>query len=432
MWSDAIRNTTQPAEMAERRLMMFFGLAYFTHGIAGGLAKQPFTYYLKSLGMTADMVAFSLSLAAIPWMIKPLYGLLIDLVPLWGYRRKSYLMLMAGCAALGYAVMAQVISAEFIVWALFISTLGIAAIDVVVDTLMVEEGLAMGVVRRFQGQQWTWLNLAAITAGLLGGWLSHSLLPEAAIQTAALMMIGGPIGVILATWFLVEEPKRSFSQSQTRIAAREISNGLKSKGFWIVAAFLAFWNLVPNFSTPLYYHMVDRLGFDQYFIGQLASIGAVGATLGSLTYRSLADRLSIHQTLVGSIVLSVLMALAYLLLQDGFSAGVLSFCSGIVSMLTLLSLFTLAASICPPRAAGFAFAALMSIYSATAQIASVVGGHFYEWVFDHDIVPLIYLASVCTVSALAWIPLLPTTAEQAAARRTSEQRGHHAWTRAPA
>jgi MFS family permease len=403
--------------------MMFFGLAYFAHGIAGGLAKQPFTHYFKSMGMTADTVAFWLSLAAIPWMIKPLYGLLIDLVPLWGYRRKSYLVLMAGCAALGYAVLAHVISVEFIIWALFISTLGIAAIDVVVDTLMVEEGLALGIVRRFQGQQWTWLNLAAITAGLLGGWLSHSLLPEAAVQAAAVIMVGGPVGVIIATWLLVEEPKRPFSRSQSRTTAREIAKGLKSKTFWIVAGFLAFWNLIPNFSTPLYYHMVDRLDFDQYFIGQLASIGAVGATLGSLAYRSLAERLSIQQALAGSILLNVLMALAYLLLHDGFSAAVLSFCSGVVSMLALLSLFTLAASICPPRAAGFAFAALMSIYSATAQIAAILGGYFYEWVFDHDIVPLIYLAAVCTLSALAWVPLLPKTVERTTEHTTNETRG---------
>ena len=289
---------TRSTSRAERRLLIFFGLAYFAHGIAGGLAKQPFTNYFKSLGMTADMVAAWLSLAAIPWMIKPLYGLLIDLVPLCGYRRKSYLILMAGCAAAGYATLAQVASAEFVVWALLISTLGIAAIDVVVDTLMVEEGLAMGVIRRFQGQQWTWLNIAAITAGLLGGWLSHSLVPEAAIRTAALIMIGGPLGIIIATSLLVEEPKRSFSRVHTRRAAQEIAKAVKSKAFWIVAGFLAFWNLIPNFSTPLYYHMVDRLGFDQYFIGQLASIGAVGATLGSMAYRSLSDRFSIQRTLV--------------------------------------------------------------------------------------------------------------------------------------
>ena len=100
--------------LVERRLMMFFGLAYFAHGIAGGLAKQPFTYYFKSLGMTADMVAAWLSLAAIPWMIKPLYGLLIDLVPLCGYRRKSYLIQMAGCAAIGYAALAQSLSVDLV------------------------------------------------------------------------------------------------------------------------------------------------------------------------------------------------------------------------------------------------------------------------------------------------------------------------------
>src|SRR5215212_11181418 len=149
--------------MTERRLMLFFGLAYFAHGIACGLAKQPFTNYFKSLGMTADVVAAWLSLAAIPWMIKPLYGLLIDLVPLWGYRRKSYLFLMAAWAAAGYAALSHLITMDLIVWALFFSTLGIAAIDVVVDTLMVEEGLALGLIRRFQGQQWTCLNIAAIT-----------------------------------------------------------------------------------------------------------------------------------------------------------------------------------------------------------------------------------------------------------------------------
>jgi MFS family permease len=92
------------------------------------------------------------------------------------------------------------------------------------------------------------------------------------------------------------------------------------------------------------------------------------------------------------------------LLQDGVSAVVLSFCSGIVSMLTLLSLFTLAASVCPPRAAGFAFAVLMSIYSATAQVAAMLGGYLYEWVFHRQIAPLIYLAALCTMSALAWMP----------------------------
>jgi MFS family permease len=393
----------------ERRLMLFFGLAYFAHGIAGGLCKQPFTYYFKSLGMTADAVAACLAVVAIPWMLKPLYGLLIDFVPLWGYRKKSYLFLMAGCAAAGFSALAHLASMDFIVWALLIGTLGIAAIDVVVDALMVEEGLALGLIKRFQGQQWTWLNLAAITAGVIGGWLSHVFLPHAAIQVAALIMVGGPVGVMISTWLLIDEtPSGPFSRLQAQRTWRELSTGLRSKAFWTVGGFLAFWNLIPNFSTPLYYHMVDRLTFDQYFIGQLASIGSVGATLGAFAYRSLADRFSTSQTLTFSIVVSAMMAVSYLLLKDGRTAAVLSFCSGVVSMLALLSFFSLAASVCPPRAAAFSFAVLMSIYSATAQLAAVVGGYLYEWVFRQQIAPLICLAALCTLAALAWIPFLPT------------------------
>jgi len=134
------------------------------------------------------------------------------------------------------------------------------------------------------------------------------------------------------------------------------------------------------------------------------------------------DRFPIHQTLVVSILLSVMMALGYLLLQDGLSAAILSFCSGIVSMLALLSLFTLAASICPPHAAGFAFATLMSIYSATAQIVAMMGGYLYEWVFHQQLVPLIYLAALCTLSALAWIPFFPTGPEWVKAESSDERR----------
>lgn len=38
-------------------------------------------------------VAVLTGLSSIPWMIKPLYGFLSDAVPLFGYRRRSYLVL---------------------------------------------------------------------------------------------------------------------------------------------------------------------------------------------------------------------------------------------------------------------------------------------------------------------------------------------------
>lgn len=36
--------------------------------------------------------------AGLPWMVKPLYGFISDTVPLWGYRRRSYLVV---CGLMG-------------------------------------------------------------------------------------------------------------------------------------------------------------------------------------------------------------------------------------------------------------------------------------------------------------------------------------------
>ncbi len=396
-------------QSAEHRFMMFFGVVYFAQGLAGGLNKQPLTYYFKSLGLTADAVAGLLAVAAIPWMIKPLYGLMTDFVPLCGYRRKSYLFLMAGLATSGYLALSSLSSPDLIVGALVVSTLGVAAIDVVVDALMVEQGLKRGLIKQFQGQQWTWLNLAAVTTALVGGWLSHAFAPATAIRTAALIMVAAPVGVLIATWWFVDERPMSMEPARMRSTARELVAALRSSTLWSVAGFLAFWSLIPNFGTPIYYHMVDHLQFNQYFIGQLVAIGSVGATIGAWTYRRyLAEQLSTSQLLAVSIMLSVLMALGYLFMRDSVSAVLLYFSAGIVSMIALLTLFTLAASVCPPQAAGFTFAALMAVYSGAAQVSAMLGGHLYERVFDQHIEPLIYLAAAVTSTAFLWIPFLPT------------------------
>lgn len=59
-----------------------------------GLATLPLQYLLKDhmhLGATAIARFFALAGAA--WYAKPLAGMLSDSVPLWGTRRRSYLLL---------------------------------------------------------------------------------------------------------------------------------------------------------------------------------------------------------------------------------------------------------------------------------------------------------------------------------------------------
>jgi BT1 family len=80
---------------------------YFVEG-ALGLARLAQTYLLKdelSLG-PAELAALT-GIFALPWTIKPLYGFLSDGFPLFGYRRKSYLIAAGLLGATSYGVLSM-------------------------------------------------------------------------------------------------------------------------------------------------------------------------------------------------------------------------------------------------------------------------------------------------------------------------------------
>src|SRR5258705_13705461 len=90
---DDSRRTKPPGAL---RLAILFGLFYFIQGIAEpteGLIAQPVNSLLKSWGQTTAEMGLFVFLVGLPWSCKPIYGLISDFLPLWGLRRKSYLLL---------------------------------------------------------------------------------------------------------------------------------------------------------------------------------------------------------------------------------------------------------------------------------------------------------------------------------------------------
>src|SRR5262245_58338562 len=81
-----------------RRLACFFAAVYFAQGM-WYLPNQALTIMLKERGLSAGQVADFFLISTIPWLIKPLYGLVSDFVPLGRRRRKSYLLLTSAIAA---------------------------------------------------------------------------------------------------------------------------------------------------------------------------------------------------------------------------------------------------------------------------------------------------------------------------------------------
>ena len=85
------------------RLGLLFGALYFLQGIGEpteGLIAQPARCLLKRWGRSDRDITTFMALLAIPWTFKPLYGLLTDFVPIFGTRRRGYLLLASGATTI--------------------------------------------------------------------------------------------------------------------------------------------------------------------------------------------------------------------------------------------------------------------------------------------------------------------------------------------
>jgi predicted MFS family arabinose efflux permease len=228
----------------------------------------------------------------------------------------------------------------------------------------------------------------------------------AALKAGAIIAAVAPIAVIVATPFLLKEPKTRINRQEFANTSHGIIAALKSGKLYLVALFLFLYSFAPGFGTPLYYHMTDTLHFSQAYIGMLGAIASAGWIAGAMVHRWLLARLSSKSLLYLSIVLGTASAASFLLLTGEISAALVNFGSGLAAMIATIATLTLAAQHCPRRAEGFAFAGLMSI-SNLADIFSInVGAFLYEHVFDNRLGPLIVVSAASTAVAVVLVPLL--------------------------
>src|SRR5215813_6657126 len=135
-----------------RRLLIFFALVYVVEGMGQivGLIYQPINYYLKEVhAWTPVQVTAFLTVFNLPWIIKPLYGLISDFVPLFGYRRKSYLIIANLLAAGAYLWAARSETPSHLLVALLLTAYGMAISSTLCGALLVENGQRFGVSGAF-------------------------------------------------------------------------------------------------------------------------------------------------------------------------------------------------------------------------------------------------------------------------------------------
>ncbi len=383
-----------------RRLAVLFGIVYFAQGM-WYLPNQTITISLKDGGLSAGQVATFFAITTVPWLIKPAYGLLSDFVPLFGYHRKSYLLLTSATAAAAGLFLG--VTGDHAYWrmaAFFtLMALGLAFTDVLVDALMVENGKPMGLTGAFQSVQWGAMTVASILVGELGGFLAEHRRLHAAFFLAACFPL---VSLLMAAFFVREAPARTDGEAFARTWAA-IREALREREVWVVGGFILFWTFSPSFGPALLYYQTDHLHFSQQFIGHLAALAAVAGVAGAFIYAPLSRGVPLTRLINFSIGAAVIGTLAYLVYRGHVSAIIIDVVFGCVGMITLLAFLDLAAKSCPRRLEATFFALLMSVYNGGTQISQNVGGRLYD---SFGYTPLVLISTTFTAAAWLLVPLV--------------------------
>ena len=389
--------------------MVFFALVYVVEGIGqtGGLIAQPLNYFLKQIyEWTPVQVTAYLTVLNLPWIIKPVYGIVSDFLPLFGYRRKTYLVLANAAAAGAYCWVTQITAPSELVFVLLLTAYGMAISSTVCGAVLVENGQRFGASDAFVNQQWLWFNIAAMASAFIGGELVERLSPGTALHAAAGVIAIAPLAAVFAAWFLISERASRINLPEMKKTFASLLAALTLRDLWVIALFLFFYYLNPGFGTPLYYSMTNNLKFSQEYIGILGSINSAGWIIGALLYRRFLKKITARTLLNLSILFGTVATAAFLLLSGEASAAMINLFSGIAGMIAFVATLTLAADYCPKRSEGFAFAALMSITNFSAALSDNLGSFLYEHLFHRQLQPLILVSAAFTAFAFAFVPLL--------------------------
>jgi MFS family permease len=416
------------------RLGLVFGAIYFLQGVGEpteGLIAQPVRGMLKQWGHSASEIARFSALLAVPWALKPLYGLLSDFVPIFGSRRRSYLILGGGVTAVGLIGLFAWPVPRGSPWALWTwligPTVAVAFADVVADALMVECGQPLGLTGRLQSIQWGSLYAASILTGIVGGSLAESR------RETWSFLIAGLAGVTTLALALgcVTEPVRPKPTARRpfREAIGTLGRVARTPAVLGIGAFLFLWSFNPFSNDILNLHMTRELHFSKEFYGATVAWISVGAIGGSLAYGAFCRRFSLRVRTHASIVLGIASTLAYLAMTDHRSAVIVSLVVGFGWMTGVLIQFDLAAQVCPPAAAGTTFALLMALSNLGTSLSTWLGGSWYEsgaarWGYPASFRLLVGIGALFTAGCWLIVPILPRTLLRNEKPATGEATGH--------
>jgi MFS family permease len=292
-----------------RNLKWVLGTTYAVQG-SSSFTDIPSLYFVKfALEMGDAGGQLFQSLKSLGWLVKPLWGLLSDRVPLLGYRRKSWFILMAALGFFFWLLNAALALLGIRTPAVFLIGFNLAFssyafVDVVADALMVERGRKLKRVGSYINFQWTVLSVANAAAVALSGWLQEKITAgEFAYWGIFALTAIPPLFTAAIGYYKIEEAPgtRGAGRQSGRASRANLCRRLRQKMaalpssirallrnntlLLLLVLFIVLWNFSPSIGYIERSYLIDRRGFDPAAFGTIFTLQAIAFLLSILAYR---------------------------------------------------------------------------------------------------------------------------------------------------
>lgn len=353
---------------------LLFGLVYFVQG-ALGLTSVAMPIFLKDdLGLSVSQIATLSAIAMVPWVIKPLYGLLSDYFPIRGFHRKPYLLVSSLLASFGWFLTAANGTYWSVLIAQILAGLGIAMTDVVVDGLAVEKSTSEQ-KGRIQTIMWGSRSFGAVITGFFGGWLLGFFSNQTIFTITGFL----PLLTFGMVFFVKENAHIAPRVGLWPLLKNTCRTYYRMRVLWLVSAFLFLWFVSPSFSTPLFFYMRDTLSFSDVMLGTLVSMVNVGAVVGSVLFGKWLDKINQKKLFIWLILLNTAMTFLFYFILGATSAFIVFLINGILSILAIIASMRLIVEVCPKGLEATTFSLVTGISNlASGVVAVYIGGQLYD------------------------------------------------------
>jgi folate/biopterin transporter len=397
-------------------------LVYFVQGILG-LARLAVSFFLKDdLGLSPAQVGAITGIVTLPWMIKPLLGFISDGLPIFGYRRRPYLILAGLLGAGSWLTLAYWVETAWAATiAITLSSLAIALSDVIVDSLVVERAREESIGGAGSLQSLCW-GTSAI-GGLLTAYLSGFLLEHISIRTIFVITATFPLIVTLVAG-LINESKEAHASTWGAVwtQIRQLKTAVTQRIIWMPTLFIFIWQATPSSESAFFFFSTNDLGFQPEFLGRVKLVVSLAALIGIFLFQRFFKTVSFRKIFAWTTILSTVLGMTTLLLvthanraigigDEWFSLGD-SLVLTVLGEISFMPVLVLAARICPPGVEATLFALLMSVLNL-AGLVSQEGGALLthalgvtETNFD-NLWLLVVITNASTLLALPFLGLLP-------------------------